>query len=167
MIRRLRRRMTLMVIAVLILVSAGIVLAIHLANGHSIAAQAEETLAVLVQNSRSGSEGTDETRPQKPDGSTDTRGGRPNRDRRGFRGEPPEIRSGGEAAAAGLSNSYTISLNADGSVASWTSDRADKIAREHPTGSSAIIRYNPADPEDSIFADPASRQKNIASFGFP
>ena len=125
MIRRLRRRMTLMVIAVLILVSAGIVLAIHLANGHSIAAQAEETLAVLVQNSRSGSEGTDETRPQKPDGSTDTRGGRPNRDRRGFRGEPPEIRSGGEAAAAGLSNSYTISLNADGSVASWTSDRAD------------------------------------------
>ena len=38
MIGRLRRRMTLMVISVLILVSAGIVLAIHLSNEHSIAA---------------------------------------------------------------------------------------------------------------------------------
>ena len=35
MIEKLRRRMTLMVIAVLILVSAGIVLAIHLANERS------------------------------------------------------------------------------------------------------------------------------------
>ena len=39
MIKRLRRRMTLMVVAVLILVSAGIVLAIHLADEHSIAVQ--------------------------------------------------------------------------------------------------------------------------------
>ena len=53
MIGKLRRRMTLMVIAVLILVSAGIVLAIHLANERSIAAQAEETLAVLADSSGS------------------------------------------------------------------------------------------------------------------
>ena len=118
MIRRLRRRMTLMVIAVLILVSSGIVLAISLANSHSIAAQAEETLAVLTENAGAG-----ENRMQRPDGSMDPRGGRMNRDRRGFRGEPPEIRSGRDAAAAGLNNSYTISLNADGSVASWDSDR--------------------------------------------
>ena len=49
MIRQLRRRMTLMVIAVLVLVSAGIVLAIHLANGHSIAAQAADSLSVLAE----------------------------------------------------------------------------------------------------------------------
>ena len=48
MIRKLRLRMTLMVIAVLILVSAGIVLAIHLSNERNIAAQAEDTLAVLA-----------------------------------------------------------------------------------------------------------------------
>ena len=118
MIRRLRRRMTLMVIAVLILVSSGIVLAISLANSHSIAAQAEETLAVLTENAGAG-----ENRIQRPDGIMDPRGGRMNRDRRGFRGEPPEIHSGRDAAAAGLNNSYTISLNADGSVASWDSDR--------------------------------------------
>ena len=125
MIRQLRRRMILMVVAVLILVSTGIVLAIHLANIHSITAQAEETLAVLAENSGSRSAGTNEIRPQKPDGDTDMRGGRPSRDRRGFRGEPPAIRSGSEAAAVGLSNSYTIVLNADDSIASWTSDRAD------------------------------------------
>ena len=123
MIRRLRRRMTLMVVAVLILVSAGIVLAIHLANEHSIAAQAEATLSVLAENS--GSAGVSEPRPQKPDGN-----GRMNRERRDFRGEPPEIRSGREAAAAGLSNSYTITLDADGSVASWTSDRTDLYSDE-------------------------------------
>ena len=88
--------MTLMVIAVLILVSSGIVLAISLANSHSIAAQAEETLAVLTENAGAG-----ENRMQRPDGSMDPRGGRMNRDRRGFRGEPPEIRSGRDAAAAG------------------------------------------------------------------
>ena len=103
MIRRLRRRMTLMVIAVLILVSSGIVLAISLANSHSIAAQAEETLAVLTENAGAG-----ENRIQRPDGIMDPRGGRMNRDRRGFRGEPPEIRSSRDAAAAGLNNSYTI-----------------------------------------------------------
>ena len=77
MIKRLRRRMTLMVIAVLILVSAGIVLAIHYANERSIAAQAESTLSVLAENSGSrpslppdGSTPADmnETPPPKPDG---------------------------------------------------------------------------------------------------
>ena len=127
MIRRLRRRMTLMVVAVLILVSAGIVLAIHLANERSIAAQADATLSVLAENS--GSRPSDTGRrgdmpTMKPDENDTGRGARMNR-KRDFRGEPPALRSGTEAAAAGLSNSYTITLNADGSVASWTSDRTD------------------------------------------
>ena len=50
MIKRLRLRMTAMVIAVLVLVSAGIVLATHLANERNIAAQAEETLSALAES---------------------------------------------------------------------------------------------------------------------
>ena len=124
MIKRLRLRMTAMVIAVLVLVSAGIVLATHLANERNIAAQAEETLSALA-DSPGASDFRKETPPPKPDEDDDgNRFGRKN-DRRGDGGQPPEIRSGRDAAAAGLSNSYTITLNEDGSVASWTSDRAD------------------------------------------
>ena len=123
MIRKLRRRMTLMVIAVLILVSAGIVLAIHLSNERNIAAQAKDTLSVLTEERK-------ETPPPKPDGEDDgTRFGRQNGNRRGNRGLP-EIRNGGDAAMAGLSSSYTITLNEDGSVASWASDRTDLYTDE-------------------------------------
>ena len=123
MIRRLRRRMTVMVIAVLVLVSAGIILANHLSNEHSIRTQAEETLAVLAENSGSGSAPPAEPfRPEERD--ENGKHGRPG-DRKDFRGEPMEIRSGRDAAAAGLGNSYTITLDDDGTVASWTSDRSD------------------------------------------
>ena len=124
MIRRLRRRMTLMVIAVLVLVSAGIILAIHLSNEHSIAAQAEETLSVLAESSGSRT-GSEETVFSGPDGENGKKPAGRSREQRNFRGEPPAIRSGREAAAAGLGNSYTITLNEDSSVASWTSDRPD------------------------------------------
>lgn len=131
MIKRLRRRMTLMVIAVLILVSAGIVLAIHYANERSIAVQAESTLSVLAENSGSrpslppdGSTPADmnETPPPKPEGEIDP-SPRGYGERR-MRGQPPEARDN-RTVAAGLSNSYTITLNDDGTVASWTSDRTD------------------------------------------
>ena len=128
MIRKLRLRMTLMVIAVLILVSAGIVLATHLANERNIAAQAEDTLAVLAENGIAGNR--KESFQERDD---DRRFARKNGGR-GVRGQPPEIRSGGEAAAAGLSNSYTISLNADGSVASWASDRGGLYSDEQVAG---------------------------------
>ena len=133
MIRKLRRRMTIMVIAVLIIVSAGIVLAIHLANERNIAAQAEDTLAVLAENG-STADNLKDTPLQRRDGSDDDRRSGRKNGGRGMRGQPPEIRSGGEAAAAGLSNSYTIILNADGSVASWTSDRADLYSDEQIAG---------------------------------
>ena len=113
MIRRLRRRMTLMVIAVLILVSSGIVLAISLANSHSIAAQAEETLAVLTENAGAG-----ENRIQRPDGIMDPRGGRMNRDRRGFRGEPPEIRSESSLSII-LSAVSSVSPSPTPSASAW------------------------------------------------
>ena len=140
MIKRLRLRMTLMVIAVLILVSAGIVLAIHLANQRSIESQAQSTLSVLAENSgvRTTAKPTDEapsgrgeTPPPKPSDDDDGKGfSRTNRNQRGNRGQPPALRDGSEADAAGLSNSYTITLNEDGSVASWTSDRTDLYSDE-------------------------------------
>ena len=152
MIRRLRRRMTLMVILVLILVSAGIVLAIHLSNERIIAAQAETALSTLAEGSEArlslppemgGPGGNGETPPPKPDGEETDPGSRdespppkpegdesgppspPEGNRPGAPGQPPEIRNGRDVAAAGLSNSYTIVLNEDGSVDSWTSDRTD------------------------------------------
>ncbi len=143
MIRKLRRRMTLMVIAVLILVSAGIVLAIHLANERNIAAQAEDTLAVLAE--KGGANTRKDNPPARPEEDDDgNRFGRKNG--RGLRGQPPEIRSGGDAAAAGLSNSYTITLNEDGTVASWTSDRTDLYTDEQVA---AIAESALADGKDT------------------
>ena len=63
MIKRLRRRMTLMVIAVLILVSGGIILSISLSNEYHIASQAEETLSVLAGGSESPSSATESSPP--------------------------------------------------------------------------------------------------------
>ena len=136
MIKRLRLRMTVLVIAVLILVSVGIVLAVHLSNEHNIAAQAESSLAVLADDNRpdgpNGDDSTEppagrgETPPPKPD--KEDRGG-PN-GRRGGRDQSFEIRNGRDAAAAGLGNSYTILLNEDNSVASWTSERTDLYSDE-------------------------------------
>ena len=136
MIKRLRLRMTVLVIAVLILVSVGIVLAVHLSNEHNIAVQAESSLAVMADDNRlegpNGDDSTEppagrgETPPPKPD--KDDRGGR--NGRRGGREQLFEIRSGRDAAAAGLGNSYTILLNEDNSVASWTSERTDLYSDE-------------------------------------
>ncbi len=107
MIRRLRRRVTCIVIIVLAVVSASIVLAIHLSSQRNIAIQAESALAELAESRR---------RPPLPE---------ENRNFRGRKGQPSEIRNGREAAAAGLNNSYTILLNADGTVDSWISEKAD------------------------------------------
>ena len=125
MIKRLRRRMTLLVIAALILVSAGIVLAIHLSDVRNISTQAESSLAFLAEeDGNPGREGM-----AKPD---DMERPKPDEDK-----EPPEekdrlpeIRNGRDAAAAGLGNTYTITLNDDGSVASWTSDKTDLYSDE-------------------------------------
>ena len=132
MILRLRRRLTLLVIAVLVLVSGGIVLAIHMVNLHNIDVSAYQALETLAQN----------------------RGMRPMRMGRGGLGqenarlsgdidyseiEPPEdIQPPSGSLPSGLrpefgriddlasfSNYYTVQLDDDGQVSSWSSDRAD------------------------------------------
>ena len=121
MIKRLQRRMTLLVIAVLLLVSFGMVLAIHLSDVRNISAQAESSLTVLEEED--GRPGREEA--VKPDDQGIPKHAPGSRERRGEKGRLPEISSGMEAAAAGLGNSYSIALNKDGTVASWTSERTD------------------------------------------
>ena len=74
MIRRLRRRMTLLVLLAVLLVTAGIVAAISFVNYSEIDRQAGKTLAALVENGgrrfalpESAAQGEDEP-PEKPDG---------------------------------------------------------------------------------------------------
>lgn len=90
MIKRLRRRMTVMVIAVLILVSAGIVFAIHLSIEQNIASQAKSSLAFMAENEENGIFDR-EPPPSKPDGSEK----RMNKNQRGNRGSPRKSATAG------------------------------------------------------------------------
>ena len=125
MIRRLRLRMTLIVTGILILVSAGIVLAVWFSGERNIAVQAESALSVLAEEGvpTAGREDPPSQRPDREDH-------RSRENPRGGRGLPLDIRSGRDAAAAGLGNSYTIVLNEDGTVSSWSSERTDLYSDE-------------------------------------
>ena len=132
MIRRLRLRMTLIVIGILLVVSVGIILSIYLSAVQNITAQAESSLDVLAnrrpQDLSDDQASSEETSSAKPD--REPRGGRMNKNQKGNRDLSFEVRNGKDAAAAGLGNSYTILLNEDGSVASWTSERTDLYSDE-------------------------------------
>lgn len=152
MIKKLRRRMSLLVIGVLIIVSAGIVLAIYEVNNRNIVRQAEAALDALAQRPPLPDE-TDggETIPPPseppdaekagentlpPDGMTTGEGrdrgdpgrfgpGRDGGDPRqnpGFRGED-RGRALSIEEVASLSNYYTMTLDGDGTILSWESDR--------------------------------------------
>ncbi|MBP3720244.1 MAG: hypothetical protein J6J41_02830, partial [Clostridia bacterium] len=85
MIRKLRRKMTILVIGVLILVSVGIVFAIYAVNTRNIILQAESALEALAENmgrrpalpegERAPFREEDGTPPPKPDGEADAAGG--------------------------------------------------------------------------------------------
>ena len=125
MIRRLRFRMTFLVIGVLVLVSAGIVLAIHLSAQRNIAVQAETSLSALAE--KDGNSGRGEMSKQDDDGK------KKHESEKSWpkdKGQPPEIRNGRDAAAAELGNSYSIMLNENGTVASWSSERTDLYTDE-------------------------------------
>ena len=146
MIDRLRRRLTLLVVAVLALITAGIVVSIHVINLRAIDAAADAALRTLVAN-----EGRrpmlDEREPlrgqlhsERPDALEDDGDGEPP--------EPPERavdplsgsprRGGwfdfsmpaGSDSLASLSNAYTIRLDGEGKVTEWFSDRSDLYADE-------------------------------------
>ena len=123
MIGKLRRRLTLLVIAVLVLVTAGIVLSTDFANRRNIASAAQKALQTLADN-EGRRPGLPEQKPAPPDGESEPPA-RPD-------GEPPAL-AGRAAFGAGengdslasLSNYYTITLDESGAVTDWYSDRSD------------------------------------------
>ena len=152
MITKLRRRLTLLVIGALALVTVGIVLSIHVIDLRNIDHTAAAALRVLSENQgrrpaldqptppegdrlpedspppkpegdrpeaegetpppKPTGEATDETPPPKPEGDP------------AFQGRPGIDMRGGDSLAS-LSNAYTVHLDADGSVTTWSSDRSD------------------------------------------
>ena len=146
MIRKLRRRMTLLVIGVLVLVSAGIVIAIGTANMANIAMQAETSLEALAEHggarftleesnfgTDTGSEKTsDESRQAatRPDGEMPSPPPKP-ADR--FRPDGRSREMSREEVAS-LSNFYSLTLDAEGQIIDWSSDRADLYDQESLQG---------------------------------
>ena len=114
MIKRLRRRLTLLVIGVLVLVTAGIVLSVWAINLRNIDASAAAALKELSQNQgrRPGAQADAPSLP--PDDETQPR-----------RMGRPDIDMPAGNSMASLSNAYTVRLDADGAVTEWSSDRAD------------------------------------------
>ena len=138
MIEKFRRRLTLMVVSALLIIAVGIVGAINYANLANIRNQMYESLETLMENEgqRPGSPTDDDLRedmqpPEDAEGtpppaldSEPKREDMPSGRRMGAPGQP------GSAPLASLSNSYTIWLNEDGSVAEWTSDRQELYSDE-------------------------------------
>ena len=131
MIKKLKRRMVLLVLAGLLLVSAGLVFTINFMNWNSIERQASAVLDMLAENSGQ--------RPDFMQGEPFPRdGGLPpdEDDRELFRldhrgNDKYRARNNPDVMnAASLSNFYTVTLDQDGSVVSWKSDRADLYADE-------------------------------------
>ncbi len=121
MITRLRRRLTLLVICALALVTVGIVLSIRVINLRNIDRSAAAALRVLSENQGrrpdlgqqpSPGEGRlpEGTPPPKPEGDQDPL-------------VRPDADMPGGNSLARLSNAYTVHLDADGSVSAWSSDR--------------------------------------------
>ena len=120
MIRKLRRRLTLLVIGVLILVTAGIVLSTDYANRRDIAAAAQAALRMLAENQGRRPALPERTQSRDGDDARALPEGEPP-----LRGERRGALSGRDGALANLSNTYTVTLDAQGAVTGWTSDRSD------------------------------------------
>jgi len=109
MIARLRRKLTLLVIGVLVIVTTGIVFAISYGNYRAVDQRAYAALNALARN-----------RGMRP-GLRRMNGGEdaPDQDR------PPRMPDDADFndSVANLSTFYTVTLADDGGVASWSSDR--------------------------------------------
>ncbi len=123
MIGKLRRRLTLLVIGALALVTVGIVLSVHVINLRNIDRNAAAALQVLSENQ---GRRPDLDRQTSPDAGRLPEASPPPKpeDDPGFQGRPGIDMRGGNSLAS-LSNAYTVHLDADGSVSAWSSDRED------------------------------------------
>ena len=119
MIERLRRRLTLLVTGVLILVTAGIIFSINYVNWRQITGQARKALELLAENKGS-RPSPKKDNPQFEPGKEPSRGGQ------SMPGRPPGL----PETIAGMSSYYTVTLTADGEVSGWTSERSDLYTDE-------------------------------------
>ena len=156
MIRKLKRRMILLVLVGLLLASAGLVAAINGMNWNSLRQQTEAVLDMLAENGGQrpnfpfrgtinifhSSDRNRDTPPPDPDGTPrPDDGSRPPWMQDG-QNDPGRNRLRSTSAlmnAASLSNYYTISLDADGGVLSWHSDRADLYSDEEISQMAASV----------------------------
>ena len=130
MIRRLRRRMILVVLTGLLLASAGLVTAINWMNWNSLETQAGQVLDRLAENNGQRPTGKNRatdalTLPSDSDFDKDREAPSDapaimEQDRIGFRG-----RTSNSMNAASLSNYFTATLDDEGCVTAWNSERAD------------------------------------------
>ncbi|MBR6184726.1 MAG: HAMP domain-containing histidine kinase [Clostridia bacterium] len=142
MINRLKRRMILVVLAGLLLASAGVVIAINWMNWNSLQAQAEEVLDMLAENNGQrpiflmDEQDMDRKDWEMPpfiqqDGRTPAPMGT---DFAWLSGREKMFNGRGRSKAlinaANLTNYYTAELDADGGVLSWSSDRTDLYTDE-------------------------------------
>lgn len=135
MIGKLRRRMTLLVAAVILLVTAGLVISINYMNWRGISARAEEALDILAENKGLRPNVKINAEGVPPDGNPEDgpemeneKNGLRDRNRRegGIMGQPPRM----DNELARLSNYYVISLSEQGTPESWRSDRSDLYSDE-------------------------------------
>ena len=144
MIGKLRRRLILLVLAGLLLASAGLVATINLMNWQSLTKQVSGVLDMLAENggARSPIQMLDRRDP-----------------RQGTLAAPPDDRVSWEEnlraadrrrredlqSAVNLSNYYTVQLDAEGAVTAWSSDRADLYTEEEIAATVAQVLAHSAD----------------------
>ena len=139
MIRKLRLRLTLLVLAGLLLASAGVVAAINAMNWRDLQAQATTVLDMLAENGGA--------RPLPGEGNPEWNGKRwngadsrtPSADTPNTNGNP-RARSRETMNAASLSNFYTVQLDEAGEITGWTSDRTELYSDEDVAGTVAAAR---------------------------
>ena len=139
MIKTLKIRLILVVLLALLLASAGLVLAISGMNMRSVEVQAQEVLSMLAENGgqrpqRLVRQEGESQPPEIPkfDGREfdDKEFDGKNPAERDQRQETPRWPMADPMNAVSLSNYYTITLDENDQVASWSSDRADVYADE-------------------------------------
>ncbi len=134
MIRKLKIRIMLLVLAGLLLASAGVVAAINWMNWNSLNRQAVAVLDMLAQNNgqRPGGQIHGNGGSTKKENRPETAQPRPEgaQDRQGAPGPGHGPGAASLINAANLSNFYTADLDENGNVLSWRSDRDDLYTEE-------------------------------------
>lgn len=131
MIRKLKGRLILLVLAGLLLASAGVVIAINVMNWRALESQADAVLDMLAENGgrRPGSLGSDgnEAASGQPETFPDDDRDGWNQTKKAFMGRQ---RNESLVNAANQTNFFTAKLSPDGELLSWSSDRTNLYADE-------------------------------------